>query len=61
MTVYQILQLITSFFVPIIIVVGFYVSLRIDITRNQERIENLKADISEIKVNVKEIKNKLIK
>ena len=57
---FQTIQLITSMVVPFILVLGSYIALKIDVTRNQERIAGLKDDCNEIKTDVKDIKKHLI-
>jgi len=57
---FQTIQLITSLIVPFILVLGSYIALKIDVTRNQERIAAMKEDTDEIKTDVKDIKKHLI-
>ena len=57
---FQTIQLITSMVVPFILVLGSYIALKIDVTRNQERIAAMKEDTDEIKTDVKDIKKHLI-
>ena len=57
---YETIQLIASMVVPFILVLGSYIALKIDVTRNQERIAAMKEDTDEIKTDVKDIKKHLI-
>ena len=53
---FESIQLICSLAAPAIMVVGTYIALKIDVTRNQEKIAGLKDDTTEIKADVKELK-----
>jgi len=57
---YQLIQLVASIIIPVFMVIGSYIALKIDVTRNQERISGLKEDITEIKTDVKDVKQHLI-
>lgn len=55
MELFQFLQLTISILVPSILVIGFYVAVKIDVAKLQVLVAELSKDILEIKIDLKEL------
>ena len=57
---FNIFELSVALIVPVGSIIGVYINLKTNVTRNQEKIIALQDDITEIKEGVKDIVNKIL-